>query len=139
MVDIGYDSFNSLLLLQTMSIMLLLYIIKMFIFLLIVFIQAGNQENCVCLEKVKNKVEKIFFNPLIELIIGGYFEFLISILLTLQLDEHKISGEALSYFVMIVTALLCLVFLPIALIIVIFYPTEKLLDKNFVERASALY
>lgn len=62
-----------------------------------------------------------------------------SIVLTLELGQYVVSGEVISYIIMIISAILCLVALPIALIYMIFQPTDKLLEQRVLDMFSGLY
>lgn len=138
MVDIGYDQFNALLLLQTMSIGLLLYFVQVLVFFIILLLHNRLKDRFQFLGKIYNKLKRIFFNPLIELLIQGYFEFLISILLIVKQSE-SFQVEVLSMTIISISAILCLAVLPIALVYMISRLTEQLLQQNTIERVSSLY
>ena len=82
---------------------------------------------------VKNQSQNLFFGPIIELYIQGYFEFLVAIYLSLSIDFYglgydKLSGEVLSRYVSFVSIVFALVFMPVCLIYILLIDGSKLKD-----------
>ena len=75
MVDIGYGNYNCILNLGSLSIFWTIYIFHCFYTLLIFIINKFTGKYSKHLKSMK---EKLFFNAMFELILDGYYEFLIS-------------------------------------------------------------
>ena len=93
LVDIGYDSFNSVMLLQTLAVFVILYFLQV-LFWAYLYIFVRLSKNRWGGQKLERSLaQRIFFGQLIELYIQGYFEFLISSILTLWMHNKNLLGE----------------------------------------------
>ena len=131
LVDIGYDSLNNIMLLQTLAVVLFIYIIQISLlglFTLFITLTKNKYGG----KNLANKInEQLFFNPIIELFLQGYFEFLISALLTFKLDSYELLGEKISQIMSFASVIVTLGLLPLALTIIIFIDSKKLSDEKF--------
>lgn len=76
---------------------------------------------------------------MIELFIQGYFEFLISLILTWRLDDHTLSGEKMSLIVSWISFAMTLVLLPLSLIYILVVDENHLRTEAFADRFGELY
>ena len=65
---------------------------------------------------VYNQSQKLFFGPIIELYIQGYFEFLISSIMTIKMGNYTVVGEKISLFLASLNLLVTVLILPSLLI-----------------------
>ena len=72
--------------------------------------------------------QRIFFGQLIELYIQGYFEFLISSILTLWMHNKNLLGEQMSLMLTYFNLFMTLCFLPVSMGIIQFIDGKKLVD-----------
>lgn len=139
LVDIGYDSFNSIMILQTLGVIVLFYFIQvLFCAQLLLFVRItknkyGGQK------RLENLSKNLFFNPLIELYIQGFFEFVISAILTFSISTNSMFGEVLSYILGIWNLFMTALVLPASLIGILFVKSELLKDESFIQRFGQLY
>ena len=84
MIDIGYNSLNSVMLLQTLFVIQIMYLIQVIVVLSLWMFNKCTDDRLGLKNFVSKIVNSTFFGPLIDLYIQGYFEFLISTYLASQ-------------------------------------------------------
>ena len=117
-IDIDYESFNSIMLLNTLGILLIIYVFKVFLSIILKLILMLTKKEK--LRKAWNYMfRSLYFDELITLYIQGYFEFFISAILTYKLGNYDLIGEKISQVISWFSFFICLVFLPLGSIYVI--------------------
>ena len=118
--ELGYETFNSIMILNTIGFILIFYILKVVLWFLLRVCLLFCRNN----DKIKSFTEKlsgkIFFNELFQLYAQGFFEFLIAALLTYKLKQYELLGEKLSAVIAVISFFVCLIFMPLASIYVIY-------------------
>ena len=76
MVDLGYENYNFILNMGSLSILYVAYFLKCFYIELLVIVNKYN--NNLYKEHLKSMKKNMFFNAILDLLINGYFEVLIS-------------------------------------------------------------
>ena len=138
LVDIGYETFNALMILNTLGVVLFMYLFKVFILFILATMAFLSGSQCFK-TRVSNWCRGVFFNQLISLYMGGYFEFLIAAFLTMFLWDTVRYGEIASIGVSFFSFFIAVIFLPGASIYVICQKHEKLKDEDFKDRWGDLY
>ena len=93
-----------------MVILLVIYLLNVIVLILAFLLSKCFKTNQKLSKYVETKRKQLVFSPLIELILQGYFEFLVAGLLTQQMSSYDYSGEiismCLSYFALIFTIII---------------------------------
>ena len=135
MVDLGYESFNSIRNLGSLSLLLCLYFLKL-IYLLFLMILTLCSNKC---QKHKNSLMRsVFFNELITLMIEGYYEFIISSYLQYNHSLNTTNGEILALYLSYVGIFISVI-LPLILIIIICMPMKWLKNPTFLNTFGAFF
>ena len=138
-LDIGYDSFNYMVLLNTLAIMVMFYCLKVIIYnFLKLFIKITKNKKAKKLAIAMGK--EMIYSELIGLCIGGLMEFIIASYLTLSFGEYKTSGEKMSLALTYLTMIILFIWLPFVLCLLIFkFDTKSLDNENFKQMWGQAY
>ena len=131
MQDIGYDSYNSLITLNTLAIVIILYILRLIIYLMIrIFIYLTC--DIFCLSDRLSWFDSMFFNELHAVYKDGFMEIIIATFLTLKDGFKSQPGEIVSSSLAIFSLLVIFIIFPFS-IFMIFIQKQKTLktDENF--------
>jgi len=136
MQDLGFVAHNSILVLNTVAVVLVWFGIKAVLALLLRPCQSRHQK----IEQARGWLkEGLIFNALIELYLSAYLEFIISSILTVQFGTYAYYGEVLSLSITFFSIVFGLLFLPIAAAWVIFQSEERLEDDAVADTIGELY
>jgi hypothetical protein len=134
MKDLGYDSYNSIIILGSMGIFTIFYFLKL---IMILILKPFKFPKVV---KFRNWLNNgIFFQEIIKLILEGYIEFLIAHYLNMHLLISSTVGDFFTIIFSFSTMFLCYIFVPGAIIYVIIEDVEVLNELDFKKRWGALY
>lgn len=135
MVDIGYESHNSILNMGSLSIFLVIYYGKVVYFGIIwlLYKQFGWFE-----KHVQSMKESLFYNAILGLCLDGYYEFLISGYLNAANPTFGVNGENMANIVAWV-ALINSISVPIILIYCLYQSLEYMKSEETKLKAGVLF
>ena len=136
MVDLGYETHNLILNLGSLAIFMTLYALKVMLYLSLLLAKKLTPKA----NKPARYIRKgLFFNELINLLLEGYIEMLVSAYLQFKAPLMTTNGEVFSVFFTYITSTLIFVVLPISAVYVLCQPISKIVKKNFRNRWGDLY
>ena len=91
--ELGYETFNSLMILNTIGFVLIFYLLKFVLWVVLKIIVTFCKNNETLSKFTKKLQDGIFFGELIQLYAQGFFEFLIAALLTYKIKKYDMIGE----------------------------------------------
>jgi len=128
MVDLGYETHNSLLNLGSLALFTVLYVVRVFFFLFLCLLSSMTGFFGSYVTKLYHS---LFYAEILAILIDAYFEFLISGYLQVKAPLSTTLGEQASFAFGIFGLFLVLVFLPACLFMVMWQPLPKLKEETF--------
>jgi len=136
MQDLGFSSHNSILVLNTVAVVLLILWAKSLFVLLLKPCRSLHSK----LQQTHDKWKKgLILNAFIDLYISTYFEFMISSIFTLEFGTYAYYGEVISLVITIFSILFGLLIIPALSVWVIFQTEERLEDESVKDTIGVLY
>ena len=123
MIDLGYETHNSLFNLGTMAMFSMLYLIRV---LILVLLWMGSNMNPNLEKTVNNLKDKLVFGEIIKIGLEAYFEFLIAGYLATYADIMTTDGEVMSTYLGWTVLVIALGLMPVTLMWLLFKPLEDL-------------
>ena len=138
MVDTGYESYNAITNLGSLSVFLFMYILRVMYYILLWLYVKKTKKGSKRLKSLRNV---LFFNELITLFIDGYFEFLISGYLQVTHPSRKgMNGEVIAFYIGIAGLFIAGVSIPLGFMyMMFFYSTHQLSHSGLKNRFGSLY
>lgn len=135
---LGYDSFNLVLNLGTISVAYVSYIllINLFFLVLIPMKLMGFKFVTKRYQEIKNKV---FFGWLVVISLGGFFEIVLSTYLTIFGPKEIKDTQGFMLGAAYILSFVCFIFLPISLGYIQTRSVSELADPDFQERWGMIY
>lgn len=118
LTDIGYETFNSLMILNTIGFIFLFLVFKI-LFWMFMMVIAKLIKNTKLNNWLSKMGKNIFFGDIFELYIQGMMEFLIAAILSTKMPSYSFIGEMISYGISYTSFFVVLVLLPFSCIYVI--------------------
>mmetsp|Transcript_23187 Transcript_23187/g.35886 ORF Transcript_23187/g.35886 Transcript_23187/m.35886 type:complete len:134 (+) Transcript_23187:3022-3423(+) len=128
MVDLGYETHNSLLNLGSLAIFTFIYTLRVAFFLLLC---ASSFCTNRFQEKRRSLSQTLFFGEILAILIEAYFEFLLSGYLQLKAPLTSTGGESVSIAIGLVGLFLILIFMPLGFFKVLSQPLGRLETDDF--------
>ena len=120
--------------LQTLAVIVLFYFFQVLCWALLKLFVSVTKNKYGGQQRSEKLSKQLFFNPLIELYIQGFFEFVISAILAFTGSSNSMFGEVFSFILAIWNIFMTALVLPVSLIAIIFVKSENLQDETFEEK-----
>jgi len=139
MQDIDYEYMNTIIILNTLALLLIMYFIKVGFYMILkgyLFITKNKLGG----KKLARYLKKqLIFNEILNIYIQGYIEFFIGSILTIKFGRYTVIGEQMSFAIAIFSLAFANVFLPIFSAWIVCRPAKTLKRKSFHQKWGILY
>ena len=129
--QLGYDSYNPLINLGTISLFIGVIVIKVFILFAIIWPLSK------CFPRMKMKFDswkkRMFFGEFFRIIFEGYFTIVLCCFFNLSAPADNIDKNSINKWISICMLVVLVGFVPLALIYIAYLPTSVLADPKFKE------